>query len=248
MRPDRILQSILKRYKSEQEELDRDIANLGAYIKKLEVATANYTKNCEKADKRIEELEQQEKAAIAERKKLAQIVQEQNLTEVDIHRLTSERQELDAKLRTARAEKEEKLRKAYDLEVKQSQAFGVMERRVEEYEAKATKLGLIPKPPPQYEHIDFQQGLNGAAPNPAGMVPDCTSQIKPAIARLKADSVKDRHEVEEQVMGAEEDLAEINARISVKDAESYETETRLKNQLAELENAQNVSKSVKWPI
>lgn len=221
--------------------MDRDIDNLGAYLKKLEAATANYTRKCEETEQKIEEAEQKEKAAIAERKRLAQVVQDQNLTEVDIHRLTTDRQELDAKLRAAREEKEEKSRKAYNLEIEQSKRYTALEKLVNDYDAQATKLGLIPNPPSEYSHIDFRQEINGAAVNPAAMVPDCTSQIKPAIARLKADTIKARRQEEEELITLEEELRELRSRISTKEAERADVETRVNNQRVELANAQSVS-------
>ena len=212
------------------------------YLGKLEKAANKYSIQCDEYEKKNADLEQQEKAATVERKKLAQIVQDQNLSEVDIHRLTSDRQDLDAKLRTARLEKEEKSRRAYDLEIKRTQAYNTIEKLIDDYEAKATRLGLIPNPPGGYEHIDFRQELHGAASTAAGMVPDCTSQIKPALMRLRQDTVSARHDEEERVIGLEEELAELEERIAAKVAESQEAETRYMNQMTELNNDREVSR------
>jgi hypothetical protein len=72
------------------------------------------------------------------------------------------------------------------------------------------------------------------------MVPDCTSQIKPAILRLKQDTVAAKNEEEETVIGLEEDISELKNRIASKDVEAQEAETRYKNELAELESTREV--------
>lgn len=234
-------QSQLEKYRNEQKKLDSDIKNMEEYLSRLDKGAQKYAIRCDEFRKRIAELDQQEKAATLERKKLSKIVEEQNLSEVDVQRLTSDRQTLDAKLKTARIEKEEKSRRAYDLEIKRSQAFNVIERLVDEYEAKATKLGLIPEAPKGYEHIDFLQELNGAASSPASMVPDCTSQIKPAIGRLRQDTTAARREEEERALGLEEECTDLRDRITTKYAECEEAETRYRNQMTELNNAKEVS-------
>ena len=210
------------------------------YLSRLEKAATKYKMQCDEYEKKALALEEQDKAGLAERERLAQIVKEQNLSEVDVHRLTADRQELDAKLRTARSEKDEKSRIAYQLEMKRSHAFGTIEKLVDDYEAKATKLGLIPQAPAGYEHIQFHQQLHGGATAAAGMVPDCTSQIKPAILRLKQDTVAAKNEEEETVIGLEEEISELKNRIASKDVEAQEAETRYKNELAELESTREV--------
>lgn len=234
-------QSQLDKYRNEQKKLDSDIKNMEEYLSRLDKGAQKYAIRCDEFRKRIADLDQQEKAATLERKKLSKVVEEQNLSEVDVQRLTSDRQTLDAKLKTVRIEKEEKSRRAYDLEIKRSQAFNVIERLVDEYEAKATKLGLIPEAPKGYEHIDFLQELNGAASNPASMVPDCTSQIKPAIGRLRQDTTAARREEEERALGLEEECTDLRDRITTKYAECEEAETRYRNQMTELSNAKEVS-------
>ena len=210
------------------------------YLQRLDDGVRKYGVRCEEFRKKIADLAQQEKAAMAERENLTKIVERQNLSEVDIHRLTSDRQTLDGKLKAARTEREEKSRRTYDLEIKRSQAYNTIERMVEEYEAKATKLGLLPNPPKGYEHIDFHQELNGSASTPAAMVPDCTTVIKPALIRLKQDTMVARREEEEKVLSLEEEMADLKDKINTRAAECEDAETRYKALVFELNNAKEV--------
>ena len=216
------------------------------YLQRLEEGVRKYGVRCEEFRKKIADLEQQEKAAMVERENLARIVERQNLSEVDIHRLTSDRQTLDGKLKTARNEREEKSRRTYDLEIKRSQNYNIIERMVEEYDGKATKLGLIPNPPKGYEHIDFYQELTGSASTPAAMVPDCTTVIKPAITRLKQDTMSGRREEEEKVLSLEEEMADLKDKINTRFAECEDVETRYKALVTELNNAKEVRRPFKF--
>lgn len=231
----------LDKYKHERGKLDSDIVGMESYLARLNAGAQKSAARCEEFRKRIIDLEQQEKAAIAERESCVRIVEQQNLSEVDIHRLTSDRQTLDAKLRTARQEREEKSRRCYDLEIKRTQAYNAIERLVEEYEARSTKVGLIPTPPNGYEHIDFHQELIGSATTASGMVPDCTSTIKPAIARLRQDTLANRHTEEDKALSVEEALADVRDRTQNKLAECEEVETRYNTLQAELSTGKEVS-------
>jgi len=211
------------------------------YLQRLESGIKKYGLKCDEFKKKVGDLEVQGKAAVSERENLTRIVEQQNLSDVDIHRLTSDRQTLETKTRTARAERDEKSKRAYDLEIKQSQAYTTIERLVEEYEEKAAKLGLIPRPPTGYEHIDFYQELNGSANIPSAMVPDCVTVIKPAIARLKQDTTSERREEESKLLSVEEDMAEYKDKISTRTAECEDEEAQYKALAAELHNAKEVS-------
>lgn len=236
------VQSAVDKLKKEQKKLDADFRHMEEYLQRLNNGINKGAIRCDEFRKKIAELEQQEKAAIAEREKLSKIVEEQNLSEVEIHRLTSDRQTLDANLKRARSEREEKSRRTYDLEIKRSQAYSLIERLVEEYENKATKLGLIPNPPQGYDHIDFYQELHGGAVSPAAMVPDCTTTIKPAVNRLKQETVTARRDEADKVLAIEEELNDLKDKTRSLFEECEEAETRYRALLAELNSAKEVSR------
>lgn len=217
------------------------------YLQRLDNGVQKYTLRCDEFRKKISDYESQEKGAVSERERLTRTVEEQNLSEVEVHRLTSDRQSLDVNLKRARSEREEKSRRTYDLEIKRSQAYSMIERLVEEYENKAAKLGLIPNPPKGYEHLSFYQELNGSAATPASMVPDCTSTIKPAIGRLKQDTMGVRRAEEERVLSIEEELGDLKDKTRALFEECEEAETRYKALLAELNTAKEVSFSIVSP-
>lgn len=232
----------LDKHRHEQKKLDSDIVHMESYLGRLEAGVKKSAGRCEEQRKRILDLEQQEKCALTEREKCAKIVQQQNLSEVDIHRLTTDRQTLDGKLRIARQEREERSRRCYDLEIKRTQAYNAIERLVEEYEAKGTKLGLMPSPPAGYEHISFHQELTGSAATAAAMVPDCTTIIKPAITRLRMDTTAGRREEEDKVLSVEDALTDLRERTQSKLVECEEVEVRYSTLQAELLTAKEVSK------
>lgn len=213
------------------------------YLNRVDTGITKKAARCDEFRKKISDLEQQNIAAQAERESLSKVVEKQNLSDVDIHRLTSDRQALDSSLRARKQEREERSRKVYDLEIKRSQVTNSVERLVEAYEQKFTKLGLIPSPPAEYASIDFYQELHSAAAQPAAMVPNeyLVSQIKPAVAKMKVKAVEIRRENEDKILGVEEEVQDLRDKIAMRSQETEESETRYKLISADLNASKEVS-------
>lgn len=120
------------------------------------------------------------------------------------------------------------LQRSYALEIDLQKQLNSASNVCTIYEAKATALGLLPGPTEGYEHVDFSQEINGAVENP---VPDCTSEVKPAIAALRN---KTRVEVsrlngedvvmEERITRVNEALAELREVVEGGEAELEQAE------------------------
>ncbi|OAV86323.1 hypothetical protein PTTG_09843 [Puccinia triticina 1-1 BBBD Race 1] len=77
------------------------------------------------------------------------------------------------------------------------------------FKDKAVKLGLIPRAPEPFEHLDFSQPVNSGGADVANMLPDPTVDIKPALIQLKKNTIAHRLGRTEQVLAVEEKLANL---------------------------------------
>lgn len=238
----------MEKHRQEQQKLDTDIHHMQEYLKRLDEGVGKYKVRSEEAEKRIGELEKEEQAAAAERERMEKVVEVQNLTEVDVQRLTTDKHTLEAKNQAANEEHAAKARRALDLEIERTRSYAAIEKLVIDYELLAAKLGLTSHPPKAYEHIDFHQRLNGSASTAAATVPDCTTYIKPAIARLKQDCVTARRDDEDRVISIQAELADLRDQIRSATADADNAEASHATLQAQLNAAKTVRLNFKYLI
>jgi kinetochore protein NDC80 len=184
--------------------------------------------------------ENTEKERAQERESLQQQVAAQGLTDLEIQRLTSDRHQLDEAYRATSARLTEATQAANDLEVELQRAFGKIEKLAEDYHSKAAKLGLLPTGPDGFEDVDFAQELNGASTTPQGIVPDCTTRIRPAIVSMKQAVMKQRHSSTSEIFNVESDVAKLAEAVANVSSEIVEWEGRWQRVTKELNDAKEV--------
>lgn len=177
----------------------------------------------------------------AERASLKQQVDAQGLSDHEIQKLTTDRHQLDEANRLTSAKLTEAMQRTLELEVSLSRAFNDVEKLTEQYHASATKLGLLPTGPEGFDDIDFSQDINGSSSTPQGMVPDCTSRIKPALVQLKQTTARGRYADENESIKVEEDLARLADQLSEVNEVVSEAEAKYEGMMAELSVAKEVS-------
>lgn len=98
-----------------------------------------------------------------------------------------------------------------------------------DYSSKAENLGILPTSPEGFEHVNFEQEVNGAQEVPVG---DCTTVIKPALIELRqktrmnvGEVQKEDVEVEERMTRKKEELEELK---EVGEREEIELETAVR--------------------
>jgi kinetochore protein NDC80 len=159
---------------------------------------------------------------------------------LEIQRLTSDRHQLDEAYRATNARLTEATQAANNLEVELQRAFGKIEKLAEDYQSKAAKLGLLPTGPEGFEDVDFSQELNGAATTPQGIVPDCTSRIRPAIVSMKQAVMKQRHTSTSDIFNVESDVGGLAEAVANLKSEISEREARLQRLTKELRDSKDV--------
>jgi kinetochore protein NDC80 len=187
--------------------------------------------------------ENTEKERAQERESLQNQVAAQGLTDLEIQRLTSDRHQLDEAYRATSARLTEATQAANDLEVELQRAFGKIEKLAEDYHSKAAKLGLLPTGPEGFEDVDFAQELNGASTTPQGIVPDCTSKVRPAIVSMKQAVMRQRHSSTSEIFNVESDVAKLAEAVANVSSEIVEWEGRWQRVTKELNDSKEVRPS-----
>lgn len=146
-------------------------------------------------------------------KETSEAVKAQGFTPVEIQEMTTERAKLTANQTLANKKQQALLEKTLSLEIQLQKRIDKAQALTGTYDTKAQSLGVLPRPPDGYEHVNFAQEVQGAAENP---VPDCLTFVKPALTELKAKDkaawgVTDGEDVvlEERITRLNEALSEL---------------------------------------
>lgn len=164
----------------------------------------------------------------------------QGLSDHEIQKLTTDRHQLDEANRQTSTKLSEAMQKTLELEVSLSRAFNDVEKLTESYHASATKLGLLPTGPEGFEDIDFSQELNGSSKTPHGLVPDCTTRIRPALIQMKQNTARSRYAYENESIRLEEELAKIADQLQEVNEAVSEAEAKYEAMVTDLNNAKEV--------
>lgn len=144
-------------------------------------------------------------------------IDEQGLSDIEIKRLTNDRFQLEEQHRLQTAKLTETMQAAGEAEVQLSRVQATAEKLIDEYSAKATRLGLIPRPPDGYEELTeaFQQDINGSATVASEIVPlDALARIRPAVMRMKGEVVNARQSDLKAADEVETELVNVNERLN----------------------------------
>jgi SMC interacting uncharacterized protein involved in chromosome segregation len=181
------------------------------------------------------------KAASANKTELSALVARQNMSDVELQQISSTRAQLERSSAAATAKRGQLSEAMYELEVRSTLASDRVEKMLTTYKSKAVKLGLIPRAPEPFEHVDFSQTINGGAADVANMLPDPTVEIKPALIQLKKNAVAHRLGLTDQVLSVEEKLANLTETLQEKRENLQILETSVQQLAKRLEDDKEVS-------
>lgn len=167
-------------------------------------------------------------ATTSQIKALSALIAAQGMSPLEIQNINAERTSLATQHRAVLARASAKFDALLSLEVDVSRRMTSASAACAAYQSKAEALGLLPQPPEGFEHVQFEQEINGASENP---VPDCLTEVKPAIVELRnqtrAKVVKrngDDVVMEEQITRAKEAIAELIESAEADEAELEQVE------------------------
>jgi len=222
--------------KKEHEKLGRDAESFLGYIAKLREVNRKSEKTNEALKQKLESTEAQLKAASEAKVELSALVARQNMSDAELQQISSTRAQLQRSFTAATAKRGQLANAMYELEVQSQQASDRAEKMLTIYKNKAGKLGLIPRAPEPFEHIDFSQTINGGAAHVASIHPDPTVEIKPALIQLKKNAIAHRLGLTDQVLSVEEKLAKLTETLQEKKENLHTLETSVQQLAKQLED------------
>jgi len=181
-------------------------------------------------------LKAQLKAASEAKVELSALVARQIMSDAELQQISSTRAQLQRSFAAATAKRGQLANAMYELEVQSQQASDRAEKMLTIYKNKAGKLGLIPRAPEPFEHIDFSQTINGGAAHVASIHPDPTVEIKPALIQLKKNAIAHRLGLTDQVLSVEEKLAKLTETLQEKKENLHTLETSVQQLAKQLED------------
>ncbi|MBW0498270.1 hypothetical protein O181_037985 [Austropuccinia psidii MF-1] len=202
--------------KKEHEKLGRDAERFLEYIGKLRESNKKSEKQNEALKKSLESTEAKLKEASKQKAELVAKVDKQNISDVELQQISSTRSQLERSSAAAATKHLQLTESMMDLEIRTQQASDRVEKILTSWKNKAVKLGLIPRAPEPFEHVDFSQNVNGGASEVANMLPDPTVDIKPALIQLKKNAVEHRLGLTDQVLSIEEKFANLTDTLQEK--------------------------------
>ncbi|KAG0147273.1 hypothetical protein CROQUDRAFT_43174 [Cronartium quercuum f. sp. fusiforme G11] len=201
--------SPLEAAQKDHTKLARDAEGFTAYVSKLKESINKSEKQNEALQKSLVATELKVKELAAKRAELAAKVEKQNITDIELQQISTTRTQLERAAAAAQTKRLQLTESMMDLEVKSSQASDRLEKMVTSYQNKAVQLGLIPRGPEPFDHVDFSQSVNGGAAEIEQMLPDPTVEIKPALVQLKKQAIESRLMLTDSVLSMEEKVLHV---------------------------------------
>ncbi|CAL1704145.1 unnamed protein product [Somion occarium] len=156
-----------------------------------------------------------------EHERLTDIVKAQNLTQEEVHRMTSEHESLTRDLEHLKAKISETNKAVTKLEVSLTRKVEDADDAVDTYNNLLSALNLFPPLPPPLPDINLTLKLNSAASNPQEMLvgSDVREEIKPALLKIAELKRNERATLENEQITVDADLDQLTA-----DCENLESE------------------------
>ncbi|KAI9609582.1 hypothetical protein H4Q26_007542 [Puccinia striiformis f. sp. tritici PST-130] len=224
--------SNLAKAQQEHEKLNKDDVNFSIYVARLRAAVTKVEKANEGIRRDLESREARLREVSKKKKELAVLVAEQNISDAELQQISSTRAQLERQVAAAEARRTQLRGPLDELQVRSSQAADRVEKQLTSYKNKAVKLGLIPRGPEPFEHVDFTQTVNGGAAAVADMLPDPTVEIKPALIQFK----RMRSQLEDDKEKFASEIGRINEQIDNIHRRVTETESTIENSQMTIEH------------
>ena len=107
-------------------------------------------------------------ATTSQIKALSALIAAQGMSPLEIQNINAERTSLATQHRAVLARASAKFDALLSLEVDVSRRMTSASAACAAYQSKAEALGLLPQPPEGFEHVQFEQEINGASENRSG--------------------------------------------------------------------------------
>lgn len=147
-----------------------------------------------------------------ELKSLVAAIKLQDISPEEAQDMLTARSNTDAAVKVTEQKYADLNKKKLDLEIDLQRSLDQTTKLCSTYEVKAKILGILPHPPPGYEHVNFDQEVYGAAENP--VPPDCQSILRPTLILLRGETKAQYGVMNDEDVKLEEQISLIKERIA----------------------------------
>ncbi|KAF9258895.1 hypothetical protein L218DRAFT_704847 [Marasmius fiardii PR-910] len=167
----------------------------------------------------------------AERERLQRIVQEQNLSPEEVHRMNSDHENLQRNLDDLRQKKADIHRSIMKLEVALTHSTSRAEECLDQYMNLLSKLDLFPPLAPPNEHVDLTMELNTAAQDIRQLLigPDIKKVVKPVLNNVAESKRKERADLDTERIRLDNDLDRMMMELEILENEINQEESKVKS-------------------
>ncbi|EIM90401.1 uncharacterized protein STEHIDRAFT_75157 [Stereum hirsutum FP-91666 SS1] len=157
----------------------------------------------------------------AEQNRLSDVVREQNLSPEEVHRMTTEHEQLTRSLEDLKYRIAESHNNIMTLEVQVENRSAAAEEALDAYTSLISSLGLFPPLPSPFQNVDLTLELNTAASHPSHILTgsDIQRVIKPTLSEISQSRRGEKDNVETERIQLDNEL-----EILVSECENLEEE------------------------
>ncbi|KAL0580598.1 kinetochore-associated Ndc80 complex subunit ndc80 [Marasmius crinis-equi] len=176
-------------------------------------------------------LDQELTTSKTEQARLQKIVQDQNLSPEEVHRMNSDHENLQRNLEDLRHKKSDIHRSVMKLEVSLTHSTSRAEECLDLYTNLLSKLDLFPPLPHPHEDVDLTFELNSAAQDTRQLLlgPDVRKVVKPVLNHVAESKRRERAELESERIKLDNDLDKMIMEFDTSEDEINQEESKVKS-------------------
>lgn len=164
-----------------------------------------------------------------ELEKLNNTIRDQNLSQEEAIKMTTDRESLQRNLADLRQKIDETKKVVLNLEVTLANRVTTVEEALDTYTGMLTTLGLYPTPPEPWQDIDLTLELNSASSNPQQLLvgADVRKIIRPTLSSVAESKRQERAMVESESVKVNNELDQLTIECKNLDYDMGEIEKKV---------------------
>ncbi|KAK1232719.1 kinetochore-associated Ndc80 complex subunit ndc80 [Marasmius sp. AFHP31] len=211
--------------------LNVDSEKMQRILQRYDAKRTKQMENIAEEKNEIARLDQLLTSSKTELARLQKIVDEQNLSPEEVHRMNSDHENLQRNLEDLRQKKADIHRTVMKLEVTLTHATSRSEESLDQYMNLLSKLDLFPPLPSPHEDVDLVMELNTAAQDVRQLLvgPDVRKVVKPVLNHVAESKRRQRAEVESERIKLDNDLDKMIMEFDTLEDEINQEESKVKS-------------------
>ncbi|KAG7093794.1 hypothetical protein E1B28_007439 [Marasmius oreades] len=221
----------IAKFEDDNKQLNGDSEKFRRILQQYDARKAKLTDAIAAERDELNRLDKELTAMKAEQERLQKIVQEQNLSPEEVHRMNSDHEVLQRNLDDLRQKKADIHRTVMKLEVTLTHSTSKAEECLDQYTNLLSKLDLFPPLSPPHEHVDLTMELNTAAQDTRQLLigPDIKKVVKPVLNNVAEAKRRERANLDTERIKLDNDLDRMIMELEILENEINQEESKVKS-------------------